>query len=68
MGKRPKEKMKPRQAATVRANLKRFPLDNPVVRAALCRIMDTALAKIIAEDTEIEANLEKDQPSQIGDL
>jgi len=68
MGKRPKEKMKPRQAATVRANLKRFPLDNPVVRAALCRIMDTALAKIIAEDTDSKFTNEEGQPSQTGDV
>ena len=50
MGKRPKSKTKPRRALTIRANLERFPWNNPRVIAGICRVVDIALAKIIAED------------------
>ena len=49
---KPKRKPKPRNASTVRVNLERFPWENPLVRAALCRIVDIAVAKIAKEDKD----------------
>jgi hypothetical protein len=49
----PKGKAMPRQPQTVRANLERFPWENPQMRAGLCRIIEMALTKHPDEDRQV---------------
>jgi hypothetical protein len=39
-----------RDPRTVCADLSRIQLDNPLVRAGLCRVLDKAVKKVIEED------------------
>jgi hypothetical protein len=54
-GVRVSTQMKPRKASSIHANLTRFPWDDPLLIAGICRIMELALAKVTSEDTASRA-------------